>query len=362
MNDKTFLIVGGSVAGVLVAGAAVWAAIGFSGAGSAKDDCEKLYRRARSLASSNPYPSAENAVVAGKNRKKGEEWERQLAEVVGEDSLQGGADDMSPGDFNRLRERMLSDLSKAAPSGEDGARIVQEGFSFGFGRYSDGTPAEEADVPRLVHQLKLVDALVRKLYGAGIVRIEGVGREVFEGGAQPLAEDDFSALGSASSSGGGGGGGRRRSRRSRSSEPSSSSSEAQQNVPQAVDIELQPAPALDAKINVSRQRFGFVFLAKTQGLLSVLDAITAMRPYATIADISVEKAGDDVVFPSEDNVDTAAERAQSGASAQGLRERPAPRSSRLVSGQLREPPVRVRMFVDVYSAPPAEPAEKEEEE
>lgn len=368
MNDKTLLIAGGSVAGVLVLGAAVWAGIGFSGAGSAREERDKVLAQARRLASSNPYPSSENAEVAGENRKKGEEWERELALAVASDDLQGGAEDMSPGDFNRMRERMLSELSKAAPAADDGSRVVQEGFSFGFGRYSDGTPAEEADVPRLVHQLKLVDALVRQLYGAGIVRIEGVGREVFEGGAEPSAADDFSALGSvAASSGGGGGGGSRRrgSRRSRSSESSGSSeSIGQSGAAMAVDIALAPAPAPDSAVEVSRSRFAFVFLARTQGVLAALDAISAMKPYATVSSLSIEKAGEDVVFPSEESDGGASSDRDSGAkpaAAAGLRERPAPRSSRLVSGQLREPPVRVRMFVDVYSAPPAPPAEEDEE-
>ena len=296
MNDKTFLIVAGAVSGVVVLGAAVWTGICFAGASSRLDERENAFGGARKLARANPYPSDKNADVAEANLVKAESWAKELQNEIGTDPFVGGADGMSPGDFSRLREQTLSALAKDAPVGDDGSPIVQPGFSFGFGRYSGGTPAEDEDVPRLVHQLKLVDHLVRALYATGISRIEGVGREVFEGGAEPSAQDDFSAR-VAGGGGGGSSGGGRRGRRGRSAS-SESGDGAAHDIPSAVDVPLSPAPALDTVLPLSRQRFVFVFQAKAAALSAALDAIDALEPYAMVASLSFEKIGEDVKTPA----------------------------------------------------------------
>ncbi len=369
MNDKTVLIAAGAVSGVVVLGAAVWAGICFSGASSRLSERDSAFRAANKLASSNPYPSQQNADVAEANLVKAEGWARELQGELGPDPFVGGAEGMSPGDFSRLREQTLVALAKDAPVGDDGAPIVQPGFSFGFGRYSGGTPAEDADVPRLVHQLKLVDHLVRALYATGISRIEGVGREVFEGGAEPSLQDDFSARVGGGGGGSSGGGGRRR--RNRGSASSESSEGGAREVPAAVDIPLAPAPALDSVLPISRQRFVFVFQAKAAALSAALDAIDALEPYATVASLSFDKIGEDVKSPvagpdagdgEESGGGRRGRRADAEEAPAGIKARPAPRTSRLVSGPLLEAPVRVRMYVDVYSAEPAPSGENKEEE
>lgn len=95
---------------------------------------------------------------------------------------------------------------------------------------------------------------------------------------------------------------------------------------------------------MSCERLGFVFLTRQDGLIAALNAIDEMRPFAMVSGLSFSKTGDDVVKPAEPDPKQAA-----AAEATGILEKPAPRTARLVSGPLFETPVRVTLFVDVFS-------------
>ncbi|MBR1609016.1 MAG: Amuc_1100 family pilus-like protein, partial [Kiritimatiellae bacterium] len=190
MKDKTIWIVAGTVSAVLVAGAGAWAAVGFSAASSAKESRDRALAQFKKLVASDPYPREENVAAARDNLEKNAGFSRELSKELAAGAADVDGKGMSPGDFDRLRQEMLGALAKDAPDGEDGKPVVQPGFTFGFSRYDSGLPAVEEDVPRLVKQLGFTDKLVRAIYGAGIIRLEGVGREAFEDGAEAAEPGD----------------------------------------------------------------------------------------------------------------------------------------------------------------------------
>ena len=71
-----------------------------------------------------------------------------------------------------------------------------------------------------------------------------------------------------------------------------------------------------------------------------------MRPFAMVSGLQFAKTGEDVLVPAEP--DPAAEAA-APKDANGILEKPAPRTARLVSGPLFETPVQVTLYVDVYA-------------
>ena len=97
-----------------------------------------------------------------------------------------------------------------------------------------------------------------------------------------------------------------------------------------------------------------IFSTRQEGLIAVVNAIDAMRPFAMVSSLSFTKSGEDVVVPVEPDPAAAAAAAEAKA-ASGILEKPAPRTARLVSGPLFETPVLVALYVDVFS-PVAEAA------
>ena len=90
-----------------------------------------------------------------------------------------------------------------------------------------------------------------------------------------------------------------------------------------------------------------------------------------VASLSFEKIGEDVKTPAaagsgseegEEGGGRRGRRAEDGDVPAGIKAKPVPRTARLVSGPLLEAPVRVRMFVDVYSAEPVPSDDNKEEE
>lgn len=343
-KSRLIVICCASAAAVASVALVVLAALGFGKAGEAAERADKAVSAIDKVYKRNPFPSEENIDRAATNAAKRAEWTQKLAAAIDAGSYPA-ARAMTPGDFNRMREKAIETMTKAAPEGEDGKPAIPDNFAFGFDRYASGDPAKKVHVERLVRQLRTMEALVGIIYDAGIVRFEGAGREAFE----DASEDSGHSSGS-------------RGSRDYFSATASGA------------ITVLPLPPPSGPVPMQRDRFEFQFAAREGALVSILDAIDSMRPFAMVTALALEKTQTrpDVVFPD----DEASKRARAGgddssrrgrrrrgaqaeeeaaaapAAAAGLNERPAPRSARLVSGPLREAPVRVSMTVDVFSAPP----------
>ena len=189
-------------------------------------------------------------------------------------------------------------------------------------------------MPRLLRQVRLVDLLVRQLYDSGILHLDAVSRDVFERGSGGASATSSSSSGSSSSSRG-----RRRPGAGRAL---------------SVPLVVTPPPPPPGAVTYDVERFGFRFSAKEHALLAFLDRVDALSPYAAVSGLTIEKLGPDAVFPDE-RAEAAKEGSRPSRSssseeepAPGILTRPPPRSSRMVSGPLREAPVMATVFVDVY--------------
>lgn len=339
-KSRVILISLAAVTAVAVAVCVILAVMNFGKASEAAERAEKDVAAIGKVYGRDPFPSRENIDQAGTNALLRADWTQKLADAINEGAYPA-AIGITPGAFSQMRERAIESMTKSAPDGEDGKSVVPENFAFGFERYSSGVPAEKAHVERLVRQLRCMEALVDVLYKAGISHFDAAGREEFEEGSPD--DEDYTG------------------RRDRPMTVSGST------------ITVPPLASPKGALPVQRDRFAFQFTAREGAVSAILDAIDAMRPFAMVSTLSLEKIRPDVVFPDENEAERRAQAAsredqprrsrrnrRGGAeeeapaqAAPALNERPAPRSARLVSGPLREAPVRVLMTVDVCSVPSA---------
>lgn len=357
-RNKLILFAGGGTATLLAAVMAVLLCLRISSVSDAANREKSAMNRLRSkYQNSNPFPTEENVGRIADKARDADGRVRTLREALDAGAVDGK--DMSPQMFGREREEVIKSLVKDSPVADDGEAMVSSDCSFGFGRYDSGEQADRKNVPRLIRQLRLMDSLVRMFYDSGVLRIEAVGRQEFEKGlSKDSGSDDDS---------------RPRHRHGSSRGGSSRGAAARGSSEIKVPVDKYTG---ECGVPVVRERFAFEFTTRQKGLVAVLNALSSFTPYATISSLSIEKTGEDVVFPDEvENKDkTSSKRKseeQAEAAAPNLREKPAPRTARLVSGPLRETPVRVSMTVDIYAFPKnavdengeegEEPAEEEEE-
>ncbi|MCL2104133.1 MAG: Amuc_1100 family pilus-like protein [Kiritimatiellaeota bacterium] len=218
----------------------------------------------------------------------------------------------SPAQFaQRLNEAIRKMVGQSNPSGRP-PRVAAE-FRFGFDRYKGGDLPENEDVPRLNQQLDIIQLLVNELNAANIVKLEGIDREVFEGG-------------DSAESGGEPG----RIRNKEKAQGSGVQAEAE-----AMD------PALEKLFDC--QRFTLVFQTQPDTFADVLNRLSAMEMLVTVSGMEFKKMGDSVARERVAKRDTAAARPGEKPL------EPAAPERLIVTNPELEPPISVRLRVDVYS-------------
>ena len=248
--------------------------------------------------------------------------------------------------FSSRREEVLGKLTADAPVGNSGARIVPEGFMFGFEDYRDGHMADRALVPRLLLQLDMIDALVREMYASHVLSISTVDREVFETGAGAGEGEEVEESPRKR--------GRRGGRRDRGDDSDSATA----------DVDVQ-GDLRDFPVPLNRQKFHFVFDAKEESLVELLNRLAAMPMYVAVTRLEFEKTGADIADtpaagsssersersgrPSRLGRRPRAEAAPEPTLADTSDSSPAGRLARLFSGHNLEAPVRVQLDVEVYN-------------
>ena len=327
-KSKLLLTVGGGVSGVLVLIAVVFVVLGLDGASTAEKAREKALKELERLYKSDPFPSTENIETAKENRERSEEWAANLSAMLAEEAVPP-EEGLTGSWFKDQLYARLDALRAAAPLDDSGKPVVDPDFGFDFDRYAAVTPEDE-NVPKLLVQLHLIDHFVRVLYDKGILHLDGVARVVFESGAAGSSD--------ASVRGRGGRSGRGRGSDRASGAPS-------------VQLRVTQPPQHQTPVPYSRERIGLAFRCKEASLLAILDEIDASWPYVAVSGLRIEKVGDDVRFPDEavprkdDRVGASGPAASPAAAQQGQSET---RSSRFVSGALREQPVQVELYLDLY--------------
>lgn len=331
MNKKqTILAAAGGVSALLVVGAGVLTFTSWQAAGDAE---KKMQASKASLAryyKEEVFPSQANVDVYRTNLLLAQTWVGDLSRGVFRDGV-AVDDSVTRGDFGRVCRETVEALIADAPPNAAEEPVVDEGASFGFDHYlQNNLPERDEYVPRLLRQLRLVDRIVRILYDAGIHHLDAVGRELFDLGRSGSSSSSDAPV-------------FRHHGKGRKGAASSSSSSASA----VKTIAVPPSPfEPDESVPMSRERFGFLFTTRQEGLIAAVNAIDAMRPFAMVSGLQFAKTGEDVLVPAEP--DPAAEAA-APKDANGILEKPAPRTARLVSGPLFETPVQVTLFVDVYA-------------
>ena len=297
----------------------------------AQKDYVRIYK------TSNPFPNQENKEILEENRDNARDWEQSLLKIIRAGEYKAESKQTNPGYFSNKRQEMIERLTSTAPKGPDGKSVAVEGLTFGFDKYKDGAPASKNNVPRLMMQLSMIDNLVQLLYTAEIDKLKAVRREEFE----DIASSDEEETSTTS---------RRSSRRSSRGGRATAATTTNSGGP----VEIEPFE--QGVVPVDRQRFEFVFDARQDALMKILNAIGTMEPYALVSKLSFTKAGEDYRPPvdekKEDKKSTRRSRNEEAVEEQTtgiINVRPPSRTSRLVSGVLREAPVTVTMTVDVFT-------------
>lgn len=341
-KPQTILAVTGGVIGLLLIGVGYFTITSIGAASESSEKLEKLQKDySRIFKTANPFPNAENKEILENNCERAKNWENNLLKIIREGEYIPESKQKNPGYFSNKRQEMIERLTVNAPKGPDGKSVAVEGLTFGFDKYKDGLPASKNDVPRLMKQLTMIDNIVQLLYDAEIDKLKAVRREEFEDAS--TEEEETTS--------------RRSSRRSRGR---SSATTTNSGGPVAIE------PFEQGAIPVDRQRFEFVFDARQESFMKIMNAIGTMKPYAIVSKLSFVKSGEDYRPPVDEKKDEkrASRRAQSEDFEETqvvLNVRPPSRTSRLVSGELREAPITVSMTVDVFTFIVENEEETEEE-
>lgn len=254
----------------------------------------------------NPFPNAANRSQAADDRKKMKLWVAALGTLLVDTNT---ATSLSPPLFMQNLQRDINELAALTTSA--GVKLVPDGFAFGFDRYRgvDGRMPEPEDVPRLFLQLKMIDRLCHELAAADILALSAVRREEFESGISKTAADPVME------------GGRSRTKRSRP--------------PSGGAVSKSAIPGAQRSV---RHHFAIEFSARKNATFEALNRLAAMDLFVVVTDVAIRKTADDLkVAPAIPEVDKGAKGKETSDPIQ-----------RVVAGPLVDPPLSVRIELDVH--------------
>jgi len=250
IKDHIGLAVGAGIS-ILVAGVAVFLLWSFHGKYVAVDqELNAQLQRYSTLVRRNPFPSPENVSQAATNYVDLQQYAQNLLSALIKEQINPTA--MERADFPPLVERTLRGLWAAAA--EDKVTFPED-FAFGFQRYIDGDLPAPPHIPRLVVQLKTVDAICRLLFSSRISELTDIQRETFDK-TKPVAVEEAPR-----------GRGRRRSSRS------SAKPKAQQQAGQKMSE------------NFTVEHFKLTFTARENALWTVLNEMAKSPLFIVITSL-----------------------------------------------------------------------------
>lgn len=360
------LVLGVSMAivGLIVIVSGVMVFMSFQDAATTRDDRDSKFSSFRKICLQDPFPNQENIDRMADNVGVVSNWYETLLGTLGAGLSFPAAENASI--FGSRREQVITGLRDAAPVGLKGEKVVPADFMFGFEAYREGKTAKLDEVPRLLYQLDLVDAIVREMYAAKVLSISVVQREVFEasaGEAVAAEEEETSS---------------RRSRKRGKGRRSSSDEDGSGTSASADASADSNGDLIDFPLPVNRQKFTFEFLAKEESLVDLLNRLASMPRYVAVTGLEFSKTGSDFFERKSEEEQGGRSGKRSlrfGKDAEAPAEAPAPVSNEPVSrlarsftGKNLESPIAVKMSVEVYAvrvegapAGEEEPAPAEEE-
>lgn len=145
---------------------------------------DSVTRRLQQLYQRDPFPAAANVQKEAENLKDVVDRYNELNELLRSDQVD--RQPMEAADFMQYLEKTLRKLRERLQS----ARIkFPDKYAFGFDKYAVGQLPSSGDIPRLVQQLKIIEAFCGIFQDAAIVELVSIEREPFEqaASAEPAA-------------------------------------------------------------------------------------------------------------------------------------------------------------------------------
>ncbi len=313
VHQIVMTICGGLMAALCAAaGWLLWSAVSVNNEAAEErnmnyDDLQRIYQ-------ASVFPSEANINRVREDKKALAEWLATASNLLHKGDLVIGK--KTPAGFKQVLQESVRELS-GHPGAVNG-KIVGPNFYFGFDRYlgqSDSLPDQE-HVDRLTFQLTVIEKICKELYAANIMELKSVAREVFDGGPSVQAAGTAPAA-------------RRRRRRD----------EGEAAPPAA------QGTAAAAEEYFSKQRFTFEFVTRPAAFIEVLNRLSALELFAVVAEVELRKSGD----PLAERPAAGGKDARSGADEAAVDPASLTHVQRIVTDPEIEPPVNVKLELDVYS-------------
>lgn len=322
INRQQGIVIGvGAALGVacLVLGVLFFMALSTSS--GAAEQRDQAYEQLKALYQAKVFPSDANIKRIKEDQGLLEAWATEASNVLSRAAIR--VEDLTPVGFKQELQKTVRDLvAEKSPAG----KFVTPDFKFGFDRYlgdSDSLP-QGGDVAQLAQQLKLIHLVVRELYAANIGKLTAVERDVFEADAADKKPGGSSVA-------------PRRAAAAARRPGQTPSTDAAATETDAMN------PVLSSML--TRQKFTFGFQAKPSALIGALNRLAAMDAFLVVSGVEFVKAEDSILI-AELRKKEAAKAAEGGkASAAPAAVSP---GDRTVTDPGREPPMNVKLSVDVY--------------
>lgn len=322
INRQQGIVIGvGAVLGVacLVLGALFFMALSTSS--GAAEQRDQAYEQLKALYQAKVFPSDANIKRIKEDQVVLEAWATEASNVLSRAAIR--VEDLSPVRFKQELQQTVRELvAEKSPAG----KFVTPDFKFGFDRYmdSDSLP-QKSDVAQLAQQLKLIHLVVRELFASNIGKLTVVERDVFEADAADKKSGSSSAT-------------PRRSAAAAARRP------GQTPATGAAAAETDAmSPVLSTML--TRQKFTFGFQAKPSALIAALNRLAAMDAFLVVSGVEFIKAEDSILIAEQRKKEAAKAAEEAKTSAASVT---APPGDRTVTDPGREPPLNVKLSVDVY--------------
>jgi len=308
---KTVVVVG-AVLGLACAGVGVWFVMALTESRQKHSELVTAQNELRKLCNEKIFPNTSNIERVQEDQKALEAWIETTTNKLAKSDIP--LTDATPAKFKSDLEDAIRELVRQSAVQGRSARVAAD-FRFGFDKYKGDVLPEMADVPRLNQQLDIIKLLVAELYAANVVKLDAVAREVFEGGA---VVDTAASTTS-----------RRNTNRTSNRPPDSGAAGA-----------ARPAAAGDM---FESQRFTVAFQAYPDTFADVLNRLSTMDIFVVVSEVEVKKTGE-VAQARRETATGAPQQPEFLADGSD-----APPAVQIVTNPQDEPPVNVRLVLDVYS-------------
>ena len=319
-RQQGIVIGGGVLLGLACVGISVVFVLALRESQATKTKRDAAYQDLTKMYQAKIFPDDQNITQIRDDQQTLETWLVSATNVLAKSDVP--KEKLSPSQFKSRLENEIREMTRQFNEGNP--RVGAE-FRFGFDKYKGGELPPDADdvMIRLNQQLDIIQQIMTQLVEAKIVKLDDVTREVFEdGGTSGQPQQNAPAAG-------------RRTQRATSAAAVSAG---------GASVVKSSAANPELEVLFDRQRFGVMFQAHPEMLADVLNRLSSMDLFVVLAEMELKKATDSVFGSNELRKKVGVGSAKSTEDATG-----APVGGQIVTNPESEPPVSVRLSLDVYS-------------